>query len=152
MRYSSGPEVGGPCEAARLRASLALDGELEDDLDHLLLKRHLDRCPECVDAVARLEAAAWLLRREPAEPYRCEVRAPRREARRLPWANIAVAMLTLAVGTLTLPQQGSEHAGSQGDERRLAAPPPRLPIGQRSAGEDFRPRSSTRSQHATSQS
>ena len=151
MRYSSGPEVGGPCEAAHLRASLVLDGELEDDLDRLLLKRHLDRCPECVDAVARLEAAAWLLRREPAEPYRCEVRAPRREAR-LPWANIAVAMLTLAVGTLTLPQQGSEHAGSRSDERRLAAPPPRLPIGQRSAGEDFRPRGSTRSAHATSQS
>jgi anti-sigma factor RsiW len=66
VRYSSEPEVGGACEAARLRASLALDGELEDDLDQLLLKRHLDRCPECVAAVARLEAAAWLLRREPA--------------------------------------------------------------------------------------
>ena len=152
MRYSSGPEFGGACEAARLRASLALDGELEDDLDQLLLKRHLDRCPECVDAVARLEAAAWLLRREQAEPYRCEVRAPRREARRLPWANIAVAMLTLAVGTLTLPQEGSDHRGSRPDERRLAAPPPRLPIGQRSAVEDFRPRGSTRSPHATSQS
>ena len=152
MRYSSGPEVGGACEAARLRASLALDGELEDDLDRLLLERHLDRCPECVGAVARLEAAAWLLRREQAEPYRCEVRAPRREARRLPWADIAVAMLTLAVGTLALPREASDHRGSRSDERRLAAPPPRLPIGQRSAGEDFRPRGSTRSAHATSQS
>ena len=150
MRYSSGPEVGGACEAARLRASLAIDGALEDDLEQLLLKRHLDRCPECVDAVARLEAAAWLLRREPAEPYRCEVRVPRRD-RRLPWANIAVAILTLAVGTLTLPH-GSEPPGSQSTEHRLAAPPPRLPIGQRSAVEDFRPHGSARSPHATSQS
>jgi hypothetical protein len=151
VRYSPGPEVGGACEAARLRASLAIDGELDDDLDQLLLKRHLDRCPECVDAVARLEAAAWLLRSEPAESHRCDVRAPRRAARRLPWANIAVAMLTLAVGTMTLPH-GSEQAGSRSDEPRLAAPPPRLPIGQRSAGEDFRPHGPTRSPHTTSQS
>ncbi len=151
MRYAPGPEVGGACEAARLRASLAIDGELDDDLDQLLLKRHLDRCPECVDAVARLEAAAWLLRREPGEPYRCDVRAPRRETRRLPWANIAVAMLTLAVGTLTLPHR-PERSGARSEEHRLAAPPPRLPIGQRSAGEDFRPQSATRSAYATPQS
>ena len=151
MRYSPGPEVGAACEAARLRASLAIDGELDDDLDQLLLKRHLDRCPECVDAVARLEAAAWLLRREPAEPYRCDVHVPRREVRRLPWANIAVAMLTLAVGTLTLPH-GPDRPGARSDQRRLAAPPPRLPIGQRSAGEDFRPRGVTRSPHAPTRS
>lgn len=129
------PEVGGACEAARLRASLALDDALDDDFDLLLLERHLTRCPECVDVVARMEAAASAVRGAPLEPHRCDVTVAGRDARRLPWASVTVALMTVAVAGVTLPHASPPSAPD--DAPRLAAPPPRLPIGQRLAAEDF---------------
>jgi hypothetical protein len=128
------PDVGGACEAARLRASLQLDDALDDDFDLLLLERHLARCPECVDVVAGMRAAALAVKAAPLELHRCTV-APVRDARRLPWANITVALTLLAVVGVTLPTASSPTRPEDG--ARLAAPPPRLPIGQRLAADDF---------------
>ena len=129
------PDVGGACEAARLRASLALDDALDDDFDLLLLERHLTRCPECTEVVAGMRATAAAVRGTPLAAHRVEVGAPARDGRRLPWANVAVALMTIAVAGVTLPTASSPR--SQDDASRLAAPPPRLPIGKRLDGEDF---------------
>ena len=125
---------GGACEAARLRASLALDGELAEI--QLLLRRHLDRCPECLDLVGGMRAATASIRSAPLEARPSAPALGRRTARCLPWPNIAVAMATPAVGALTLPHVAGP-ADSGADAPRLAASPPRLPIGRRSAGDDF---------------
>ena len=129
------PDIGGACEAARLRASLALDDALEDDFDLLLLERHLTRCPECDEVVAGMRAAASSIRGARLAPHRCEVAVGSRDARRLPWANMAVALLTLAAAGMTLPH--ASGPSSRDEAPRLAAPPPRLPIGQRLAADDF---------------
>ena len=68
------------------------------------------------------------------ELHRCDV-APRRTRHGLPWANITVAMILLAVVGVTLPTASSP--GRTDEVARIAAPPPRLPIGQRLAAEDF---------------
>lgn len=128
------PDVGGACEAARLRASLALDG-LDDDFDLLLLERHLTRCPECSDVVAGMRAATAAVQGSPLASHRCDFAVAHDDARRLPWAHVTVALLTLAVVGITLPQASSPS--SPDPTPRLAAPPPRLPIGQRLAAEDF---------------
>ena len=132
------PNLGGACEAARLRASLALDEALDDDFDLLLLERHLTRCPVCVEVVEGMRTAASAVRAAPLESHRCDVTAAGRDARRLPWANVTVALLTLAVVGVTLPHASSPSSPDVAP--RLAAPPPRLPIGQRLAAEDFAPR------------
>jgi hypothetical protein len=129
------PDVGGACEAARLRASLAFDEALDDDFDLLLLERHLSRCPVCVEVVAGMRAAASAVRAAPLESHRCDVTIAGCDARRLPWANVTVALMTLAVVGVTLPHASS--TSSPDVAPRLAAPPPRLPIGQRQAAEDF---------------
>ena len=136
MIGSPQPGIGAACEAARLRASLALDDALDDDFGLLLLERHLMRCPECTAVVAGMCAGTSAVRRAPALPFRCELSLPaRRDVRRLPLANMAVAIATLAVAGVTLPN--ASPPSRPDDPVRLAAPPPRLPIGQRSAGEDF---------------
>jgi len=128
------PDLGGACEAARLRASLALDGGLDDDFDLLLLERHLARCPECAEVVAAMRRAASAVRRAPLLSHRCDVDT--RRVRPLPWANIAVAILAIAAAGAILPS-ASDPPRSGDPPDRLAAPPPHLPIGQRSAVEDF---------------
>ena len=136
MILSPRPGLGAACEAARLRASLALDAALDDDFGLLLLERHLMRCPDCTAVVAGMRAGTSAVRSAPAVPFRCEISLPaRRDVRRLPLANVAVAIATLAVAGVTLPNASPPRQPD--DSVRLAAPPPRLPIGQRSAGEDF---------------
>jgi hypothetical protein len=130
--------VASACEAARLRASLALDGDLEE-IQLLLLQRHLDRCPECLGVVGGMRSVTTSIRSAPLE-VRPPAAARGRQARRLPWASIGVAVAALAVGAVTLPQPPGP-SGAGGEAPRLAAPPPPLPIGQRSAGDDFLPAS-----------
>lgn len=125
------------CEAARLRASLALDGDLEE-IQLLLLQRHLDRCPECLAVVGGMRSVTTSIRSAPLEVRPPAPTTRRRQARSLPWASIGVAVAALAVGAVTLPQPPGPN-GAGGGAPRLAAPPPPLPIGQRSAGDDFLP-------------
>lgn len=127
--------AGSACEAARLRASLALDGEL-DEIHLLLLQRHLDRCLACAELVPELRAVTEAVRRAPPERRLRRSVVPPLPVRRLPWARITVAVATLALGALTLPQLPAS-TGDRAGSPRLAAPPPRLPIGQRSALDDF---------------
>jgi hypothetical protein len=130
------PDVGGACEAARLRASLALDEALDDDFDLLLLERHLSRCPVCVEVVGEMRATVSAVRAAPPESHRCDATVAGRDARRLPWANVTVSLMTLAVVGVTLPHASSPSSPAVAP-RLAAPPPPRLPIGQRLAAEDF---------------
>ncbi len=82
-----------------------------------------------------MRAAASAVRAAPLVPHRCDVTVAGRDARNLPWANVTVALMTLAVVGVTLPHASSPS--SPDVPPRLAAPPPRLPIGQRLAAEDF---------------
>ena len=127
--------AGSACEAARLRASLALDGDLEE-IQLLLLQRHLDRCPECLAVVAGMRGVTTSIRSAPLEVRPPAPAVRRRAARSLPWPSIGVAVAALAVGAVTLPQPPGPN-GAGGEAPHLAAPPPRLPIGQRSAVDDF---------------
>ena len=130
------------CDAARLRASLALDGEL-DDVGRLRLDQHLALCAECAGIAARMEATSALLRRAPIRRFRCELRGARRVRLRTSvrghrWAGAAVAIVALVLATGALP--GGEHPSP--DARRAPTAgtrvsPLELPIGQRSAMDDF---------------
>ena len=63
-----GAPPAGLCEDARARASLALDGELDDEVGARLLRRHLAGCPDCASRVAEMWAITGLLRQAPLEP------------------------------------------------------------------------------------
>ena len=132
------------CDSARQRASVAIDGEL-DDVGRLQLDRHLSHCAECARLAARMEAAAERLRGAPLERFRCELprvrhlRSTSTSSRH--WAGAAVTVLAVVLVTGALPGPGATPepadrptAGS-GAAARLS--PLELPIGQRSAMEDF---------------
>jgi anti-sigma factor RsiW len=72
------------CGRAREWISLRVDGELSE-LERLLLRRHLGRCPECREFAEGVRAATLLVRATPVvrpsrslEPDPAPVRAPRR--------------------------------------------------------------------------
>jgi anti-sigma factor RsiW len=72
------------CGRAREWISLRVDGELSE-LERLLLRRHLGRCPECREFAENVRAATALVRATPVErpsrslgPVAAPVRAPRR--------------------------------------------------------------------------
>jgi predicted anti-sigma-YlaC factor YlaD len=135
--------VSAACDSARLRVSLALDGEL-DDVGRLQLDRHLHGCAECSGLAARMTSAVQGLRAAPRERFRCEpvgMRPPRSTspaARH--WAGAAVAVLAVVLVTGALPVGGTTPPRP---ERPTASPsaarlsPLELPIGQRSAMDDF---------------
>ena len=128
------------CDDARLLASLALDGIVDD----LLLKdlwEHLGTCLACARFAAELGYATALVRSAPHVPFRGELASPRLlrsrvEAHRGPWATAAVVLVAVGLGISHLT---SASHGPSADERRGAdvAAPFRLPIGQRSAAADF---------------
>jgi anti-sigma factor RsiW len=130
------------CAEARLRASLALDGEL-DEVGGLRLCRHLEGCSDCVRVIAGMESASRALRRAPLERFRCEilpgqlVRARSSgHGRHLAGAAVAVAALVLATGAL--PGRDDTAAPSPpGASATAVVVPLELPIGQRSAMDDF---------------
>jgi predicted anti-sigma-YlaC factor YlaD len=132
------------CDAARLRASVAIDGEL-DDVNRVRLDRHLSACAECARVAARMEEVAALLRGAPHERFRCEPGRLRRLRSTSPsvrqWAGAVVAVAAVVLVTGALPDRG---AAPQRDESRTATAggyarvsPLELPIGQRSAMDDF---------------
>lgn len=133
------------CDVARLHASLAVDGEL-DDVGRAQLARHLGRCADCAQLALGMEAAAKLLRHAPPEPFRCTLRrkallrsTSSTSGRHWAGAAAAVAAIVLVAGALpergTTPQQPRPTAGYGGAGTRLS--PLELPIGQRSAMDDF---------------
>ncbi len=132
------------CDAARLRTSLAIDGDL-DDVGRGLLTRHLSACAECARVAARMERVAELLRCAPRERFRCQprrLRRPRSTSTSVRhWAGAAVAVVAVVLVTGALPDGGTT---SQRPGRRTAVAPVsarlaplELPIGQRSAMDDF---------------
>ncbi len=64
------------CDDARLRASLALDGAL-DDVGLARLRSHLDACPSCARFVVEMGSVVSLLRGAPLEAFRCELAGSR---------------------------------------------------------------------------
>jgi hypothetical protein len=129
------------CDTARRRASLALDGEL-DELALAQLRRHLASCPGCARVTAGMEAASDLIRRSPLEPFSCRVRGAHAlrtcsssGARHWAGAGVAVMALVLVIGSLPGVERGPRSPETV--VTRPAVAPLELPIGQRSAMDDF---------------
>lgn len=132
------------CDAARLRASLALDGEL-DDVGRAQLARHLERCAECARLAARMETVSEVLRHAPHERFRFEpgrlrrLRSTSTSVRHWAGATVAVVAVVFVTGALsdggTAPQRDEHQSATSGIAARLS--PLELPIGQRSAMDDF---------------
>jgi anti-sigma factor RsiW len=132
------------CDAALARASLAVDGEL-DDVGRAHLARHLDRCADCRWLARRMEAAAELLRQAPPEPVRCTLHRARllrstSSTRGRHWAGAAVAVVAIVLVTGALPAPSTTRPPARTAARRAviaSLSPLALPIGQRSAMDDF---------------
>ncbi len=134
------PVLGVECDAARERASHAHDGAL-DDVGRRQLARHVARCVACAAVVDELGAVTAHLRLAPLEAYRCELRPPVRRAGRVaPWAASAAAVAALVVGIVSLPYATGPEARTSltAADLATAVQPVKLPIGQRSAEDDFR--------------
>ena len=131
---------GSDCDGARARVSLELDGAL-DDVGRGLLSRHLARCADCSTFAAEVGALTTLLRAAFLEPHRCELELrTRRAAHRLPWAGSAAVVAALVLGITSLPYASSpstRSASLTAADLRRSLVPVKLPIGQRSAEDDF---------------
>lgn len=60
------------CEAARARASWALDGEL-DEVGRMLLRAHVGVCRDCARVVAGMRATQAVVRGTPLVAFTCSV-------------------------------------------------------------------------------
>lgn len=134
------------CDEARALASLGLDGAL-DDLGRRFLLRHLRECAACARFAGEIASTTALLRGAPLEPYRCGPLAARRlgpasAVPRAHWATMAAAVIAIAVGVASLPQSANPPAPRRplrAVAGARAAGPVKLPIGQKSAENDFTP-------------
>jgi len=138
MRPARNPAFDRSCDEARLRASLALDGMLEE-VGRTRLERHLRSCAACAELAADMRAARDALRDAPLHRHRCDlattrlVRTCSSGLGRL-WAGAGVAVAALVLATGALPPRDDAAAHSP---RAVAVAPLELPIGQRSAMDDF---------------
>jgi hypothetical protein len=147
------PWLARDCRDARLRASLALDDEL-DEVGRQRLARHLEDCVACTQVVTDMRSATRSLRRARAERFRCELRPAQLAAhasssgtgRHLAGAAVAVAALVLATGAL--PGRDDTPATSPPGAGAVVAPL-QLPIGQRSAMDDFAAATASPSQRSS---
>lgn len=127
------------CADARSLASLALDGEL-DELGALQVRVHVASCRDCASAIGRMRLATELLRSAPRARFRCElgrgqlVRACSTGAGGRIWAGAAMTLAALVLATGALPGRDDAAAPSP---RAAGVAPLTLPIGQRSAMDDF---------------
>jgi ferric-dicitrate binding protein FerR (iron transport regulator) len=110
------------CRRAREWVSLRLDGELSE-LERLLLRRHLGRCPECRAVADGFEAATRLIRATPRDrpalsfqPAPAAAR-PQRRVRLAAVAGLAALAAGVGVGIGVL-------IGSSGDAPVPTAPGP----------------------------
>ena len=147
------------CDRAHAWVSREVDGEL-NELARLALRRHLDRCSECSQYAASVEVFTTMLRGSGLERYTCDLRAFHRRrrpsARRLVPSVAACALVAGLTGVAVSHELGSSRNRSPdrystyfptvatptpppGEDRRVSVRQPmRLPIGQRSAADDFR--------------
>ena len=129
------------CADARALASLALDGEL-DELGSRQLRGHLASCRDCTRAVGKMRLASELLRSAPRAGFRCELgrgqlaRACSSGTGGRIWAGAAMTLVALVLATGALPGRDDTAAPSP---RAAVVAPLALPIGQRSAMDDFAP-------------
>jgi predicted anti-sigma-YlaC factor YlaD len=129
------------CADARALASLALDGEL-DELGSRQLRGHLASCRDCTRAVGKMRLASELLRSAPRAGFRCELgrgqlaRACSSGTGGRIWAGAAMTLVALVLATGALPGRDDTTAPSP---RAVVVAPLALPIGQRSAMDDFAP-------------
>ena len=138
MRAARRLRSGRACDEARLRASLGLDGAL-DEVGRIRLRRHLRSCAECAQVVDEMRATSVLLRRAPRARFHCDltatqlVRTCSGPGGRI-WAGAAMTLAALVLATGALPGRDDTAAPSP---RAAVVAPPTLPIGQRSAMDDF---------------
>ena len=127
------------CADARALASLALDGEL-DELGSRQLRGHVAACRDCARAIGKMRLASELLRSAPRARFRCElgrgqlVRACSSGMGGRIWAGAAMTLVALVLATGALPGRDDTAAPSP---RAAVVAPLALPIGQRSAMDDF---------------
>jgi hypothetical protein len=130
------------CAQARLHASLALDGAVRDEERLRELWDHLGACPACARRAAELGWATSQVRAAPLAPFNSELASPRLlrarvDAQRDPWVRAAVVVVAVVVGLSQFPSAADEHPDLVAGHPRSAVAPVRLPIGQRSAADDF---------------
>jgi anti-sigma factor RsiW len=146
------------CDRARAWVGRELDGEL-NEICRIALRRHLGRCAECAQYAVDVEWFTSLLREAALEPYRCDPgiphrRRPSRVLRLVPSIAALTLVMTVTTTALTLelgrsrgglPQPPTDSvrtvttSSPQSSEglHVLGLQPIKLPIGQRSAVEDF---------------
>jgi len=142
------------CRDARLRASVALDDQL-DEVGRQRLAIHLEECVACTQVVADMRSATRSLRRARMERFRCELQPAQLArasssgtGRHLAGAAVAVAALVLATGAL--PGRDDTAATSPpGASAGAVVAPLQLPIGQRSAMDDFAATTAASSQRSS---
>ena len=130
------------CGEARALASLALDGEL-DELGSRQLRRHAESCHDCARAIGKMRLASELLRSAPPARFRCDL-SPAQLVRTCSsgpggriWAGAAMTLAALVLATGALPGRDDDTAAPS--PRAAVVAPLALPIGQRSAMDDFAP-------------
>ena len=127
------------CADARALASLALDDEL-DELGSRQLRGHVASCRDCARAIGKMRLASELLRSAPRARFRCDLTAAQlvRTCSSGPggriWAGAAMTLAALVLATGALPGRDDDPASSP---RTAVVAPLVLPIGQRSAMDDF---------------
>lgn len=129
------------CTDIRSLASLALDGEL-DEVGARQLRDHVASCRDCARATSGIRLASELLRSAPRVRFRCELgrgrlaRACSSGAGGRIWAGAATTLAALVLTVGALPGKDDTAAPSP---RAVVVAPLALPIGQRSAMDDFAP-------------
>lgn len=107
------------CERSHEWISAELDGQLSE-LESVLLRRHLDRCPDCRIFAAEARAATALLRSQflehPDRRLGLPVRSRHARLRALPRAAAvaAAAMAAVTVVTLASTARRGPSTGNQG--------------------------------------
>ena len=142
------------CERARAWVPRELDGEL-NEFCRVGLRHHLARCVECSRYAADVEWFTALLRDAPLEPYSCNAatfhrRRQRRVLRVVP-SVAALALVATITATAVSIELGRDNGRSPepsnsvpattlpelGAQVQVLLRPLKLPIGQRSAVDDF---------------
>ena len=127
------------CADARALAALARDREL-DELGSRPLRGQVAACRDCARAIGKMRLASELLRGAPRARFRCDLTAAQlvRTCSSGPggriWAGAAMTLAALVLATGALPGRDDDTAPSP---RTAVVAPLVLPIGQRSAMDDF---------------